>query len=151
MKQSNNVENTYTIHPTLRWVHCALSEGKWWNYPSTWVALLLWPCRLSRDCRRSWELWEWCKFIRRRWRHVYLGLEASPQHLGTPGTWAWRRRPGPRLGVSDRFWLFIQTLNNDWKPFNSIFNSNWKKLFKMWQIYPKNAQILLIHISGLSF
>ena len=69
------------------------------------------------------------------------------------------------LGVGDRFRLFIQTLNNAWKPFNSIFNSkwnqkysfnefihsNWTKLFKMWQIYPKNAQILLIHISGLSF
>ena len=75
--------------------------------------------------------------------------------------------PLPQLliGVGDRFRLFIQTLNNAWKPFNSIFNSkwnqkysfnefihsNWKKLFKMWQIYPKNAQILLIHISGLSF
>ena len=65
----------------------------------------------------------------------------------------------PRLAMGDRFWLFIQTLNNDKKPFNSIFNSktksnysfkefihsktksnysfkefihsNWKKLFKI--------------------
>ena len=63
------------------------------------------------------------------------------------------------LAMGDRFWLFIQTLNNDKKPFNSIFNSktksnysfkefihsktksnysfkefihsNWKKLFKI--------------------
>ena len=78
--------------------------------------------------------------------------------------WKMGYRP-PLVGVGDRFRLFIQTLNNAWKPFNSIFNSkwnqkysfnefihsNWTKLFKMWQIYPKNAQILLIHISGLSF
>ena len=63
------------------------------------------------------------------------------------------------VAMGDRFWLFIQTLNNDKKPFNSIFNSktksnysfkefihsktklnysfkefihsNWKKLFKI--------------------
>ena len=28
--------------------------------------------------------------------------------------------------MGDRFWLFIQTLNNDKKPFNSIFNSKTK-------------------------
>ena len=30
------------------------------------------------------------------------------------------------LALGDRFWLFIQTLNNDKKPFNSIFNSKTK-------------------------
>ena len=30
------------------------------------------------------------------------------------------------LALGDRFWLFIQTLNNDKKPFNSIFNSKRK-------------------------
>ena len=29
----------------------------------------------------------------------------------------------PWLALGDRFWLFIQTLNNDKKLFNSIFNS----------------------------
>ena len=32
----------------------------------------------------------------------------------------------PSLAMGDRFWLFIQTLNNDKKPFNSIFNSKTK-------------------------
>ena len=27
------------------------------------------------------------------------------------------------VALGDRFWLFIQTLKNDKKPFNSIFNS----------------------------
>ena len=31
-----------------------------------------------------------------------------------------------RLAMSDRFWLFIQTLNNNKKPFNSIFHSKTK-------------------------
>ena len=30
------------------------------------------------------------------------------------------------VALGDRFWLFIQTLNNDKKPFNSIFNSKTK-------------------------
>ena len=30
------------------------------------------------------------------------------------------------IAMGDRFWLFIQTLNNDKKPFNSIFNSKTK-------------------------
>ena len=32
----------------------------------------------------------------------------------------------PGVALGDRFWLFIQTLNNDKKPFNSIFNSKTK-------------------------
>ena len=31
-----------------------------------------------------------------------------------------------QVALGDRFWLFIQTLNNDKKPFNSIFNSKIK-------------------------
>ena len=31
-----------------------------------------------------------------------------------------------QVALGDRFWLFIQTLNNDKKPFNSIFNSKTK-------------------------
>ena len=45
------------------------------------------------------------------------------------------------LALGDRFWLFIQTLNNDKKPFNSIFN--WKRKsnysFKKF-IYSKTIQ-----------
>ena len=33
---------------------------------------------------------------------------------------------GSGIALGDRFWLFIQTLNNDKKPFNSIFNSKTK-------------------------
>ena len=29
-----------------------------------------------------------------------------------------------KVGVLDRFWLFNQTLNNAWKPFNSIHSIN---------------------------
>ena len=36
---------------------------------------------------------------------------------------------GTTLALGDRFWLFIQTLNNDEKPFNSIFNSKTKSKY----------------------
>ena len=48
------------------------------------------------------------------------------------------------IALGDRFWLFIQTLNNAQKSFNSIFNSKTRSNYSFKEfIHSKKSQIIL--------
>ena len=94
----------------------------------SWIEIVLCEAGMLKS-----NMW-WCDIE----PHSYLHLNSQEQVLlmnllidwqlwTLQTTWWWKLHDGGvTVALGDRFWLFIQTLNNAKKPFNSIFNSKTK-------------------------
>ena len=112
-----------------------IHAGVGWNHMTNLaVAVAVWQW-LGQD-----SMWQRNYLQKQKPRNKFFKLDIntdlvliSSRNLNT--TWVTKKQLDHSLllncnqghiALGDRFWLFIQTLNNDKKPFNSIFNSQTK-------------------------